>query len=101
GIRNSKADWVRSNLVYLAEDIPSETVLPLFRAELKGPKLDSRLAAARCLLRRGLPEGIPVMIAEWKQMLGKEDSDRSLVDFLLSCGNKDAIVALGDNLEHR
>src|SRR5262249_9412916 len=46
GIRNCKEDWIRSNLLYIAEDLKGDIVLPLFRAELKGPTLASRLAAA-------------------------------------------------------
>jgi hypothetical protein len=117
GIEASKDDSTRALLVGTAADIKDESPLPLLLREVKeGPFAYGRLVAARSLHRRGRPEGVAAMIAEWqgqrpggrpqsgegpRQAEGPETGLVSVAEFLANCGQVEAIKALGKDLRKR
>ena len=66
GIKAATSNWVRADLVRMCRDLNGEAALALLLRDAKaGPSRASRLAAAEALHRRGRPEGVAAMIAEW------------------------------------
>jgi hypothetical protein len=66
GMKAATSNWVRADLVRLSRDLNDDGALALLLREAKeGPSRASRLAAAEALHKRGRPEGVAAMIAEW------------------------------------
>ncbi len=107
GARKANETWIRADLVRLAGQIKGDTPVEFLLEELKnGPTSDCRLAAAKAIHKRGRPEGVVAMLAEWKRPPEKvtdesEGIEESLVSFLARCGKLEAIEALSHDLEER
>jgi hypothetical protein len=103
GVGRAKDEHIRSYLLAQARKVADPRVLDLFRKELKGPFLRSRVAAARSLYERGGDEGVRAMIREWREL----PEDRAgldpdvLIEFLARCPRREAIKALGWKLRSR
>jgi len=104
GIRKAQEEGPRSSLITHLDRFREERALPLLRAELKGPFLGSRVAAARMLQQMRCDEGVDAMIAEWRERLTKRHEDEDcdvLIEFLAYCKRLDAIQALAAELRKR
>jgi hypothetical protein len=109
GAKAAKDGWARSSLVGLLGEVKGEGPLPFLLAELKdGPFAAGRLAAAEALHRRGRPEAVAAMIAEWQgkrpaSPKGGEEGDglQGVVGFLAGSGKVEAIEALARGLDER
>jgi hypothetical protein len=108
GAKAAKGDWLRSALVRLAGELKDESPVPFLQAELQdGPLLAERLAAAQALHRRGRPEAVAAMIAEWQgKPPASRDVDRGVgldevAQFLAGCGKVEAIDELARGLRRR
>jgi hypothetical protein len=113
GIRNCKAREIRCQLLGVANELRGDVVVPLFRSELKGPMLESRIVGARFLLQRDYTDGIAPMIAEWHTLAARPQQERPklsgfgaefseegrLIEFLARCGRKETVEALAVNLK--
>jgi hypothetical protein len=120
GIQAATSNWVRANLVRRSEDLKSDQALALLLREVKaGPSRASRLAAAEALYKRGRPEGVAAMIAEWNsrqptarvgpddgpalaEQRGGDDYGVEMAAFSLArVGTVQAIEALREDLRQR
>lgn len=68
GAQAAKTGWTRAALVRLVRRCDSEAVIPFLIAELSGPYLSSRVAAAAELQERGRAEALPAMMREWEAL---------------------------------
>jgi hypothetical protein len=103
----------RAHLVRLVGRVRTAEALAFLLEEVKkGPKVVSRLAAARGLHAQNRPEGLAAMMAEWTAGLPVDESDDmwadrsywSLADiatFLASSGKVEAIELLARDLRQR
>jgi hypothetical protein len=110
GARAAKDAWTRTELVNAALAINGEAPVVFFRDEMQqAPSLQTRVAAARGLFQRGMPEAVPAMIEEWENALPKlrhqqPDQDYeigALLCFLAKCGKAEALDAVGHDLRQR
>jgi hypothetical protein len=106
GVSNAKGNGIRSQLIQLIALDGDERAIALFRKELKGPFLGSRMTAARALLAKEHDDGVEAMIQEWRDRLkhGEKEEYRDsdeLIEFLVSCNRLDTLGALAENLRKR
>ncbi|HYT92499.1 MAG TPA: hypothetical protein VEL76_27535 [Gemmataceae bacterium] len=117
GVKAAKDRWTRDLLVATIAELQQDAVLPFLFRELKeGPSAYGRLLAARSLHKRGRPEGLKAMIAEWQgkwvrpkpapgttenEIEGPEGNLVSIAHFLAGCGDVEAIAALAKDLRQR
>lgn len=103
GIGKTDNPWQRAELVRWIGEIQGDEPISFLLKELKnGPKRSSRLVAALALHERGREEAVAAMIAEWNRPYDEKIDDYSwreedLISFLASCGQVEAIKALGHN----
>ncbi len=102
GIRNGKEEWIRSILMIHLDKMKDPRVVQVFREELKGPFLFTRVQAATALFARQLDDGLPVLIREWEKGEKRRDSTdtfdcgtESLISALAGCSKVEAIQTLG------
>jgi hypothetical protein len=100
GIRATKEDWIRSNMLNYMREVKDDRVVAFLREQAKGPYLYARVNAMQGLLERGQAEAVAMLVAEWMK-LDPEKVDRyeshgpeRLQAALAHCGNEKAIAAL-------
>ena len=117
GIKAARTWYIRDYLVQLVADIKNDSPIPFLLEEVKeGPYSNGRIIAARSLSRRGRPEGLAAMIAEWQgqrqartpppgeKLDEVEKPDKGMSDvaeFLAGSDDVDAIKALARDLRKR
>jgi hypothetical protein len=117
GVKAAHDSWSRDLLVATVGEIKGDGPLPFLLQEVsEGPYSSGRLFAAESLHKRGRPEGVAAMIAEWEsrqpkrpahQDQGTKDGERpeaglpSVAEFLAGCGKIEAIKALAKDLCQR
>jgi hypothetical protein len=111
GMRAAHDRWTRKALLEVLDKIAGDGPVPCLMAEAReGPYASGRLAAAQALHRRGRPEGVAAMIAEWQvprpgaRHVGAHEPQWELGDvaaFLAGCGEVRAIEALARDLQKR
>lgn len=131
GVKRTTRERTHTGYIVLIGSLSGDGPVPFLLNELtSGPTNDDRLAAAIALHRRGRPEPVPAMIAEFKRIgfpkaspphASRSDSSlpspppgwagdrgdadsrfhQNLVLFLAGCGRVDAMDALAENLEQR
>ena len=108
GIANAETPWIRVTLVERLARVPGDGALTLLRKEMaQGRWMQSRVAAARVLHRRGGEEAVEAMLAEWQrwkpvpgaQRHSADDTSESLVEFLISIGRADGVRALASRFD--
>jgi hypothetical protein len=107
GAQRSKDSWVRACLIRAAGEVKDDRVLPFLGQELQGPHLQSRIAAARELTRRGKRDGVQALQREWKKIRwGEDDREDSfavteLIACLARCGNPAGIQLLASDFAEK
>ncbi|MEO6786585.1 MAG: hypothetical protein ABI318_10670 [Chthoniobacteraceae bacterium] len=103
GIGNAQTPWIRVTLVEQLARVPGDGALTFLRGEMAhGRWVQSRVAAARVLHRRGGEEAVTAMLGEWRrwepvpgaQRHSADDTADSLADFLIAIGRADGVRAL-------
>lgn len=110
GIAHAETAWIRECLIEQLGRIPGDAARPLLREEMaRGRWLQSRVAAARVLYRRGEEKAFAAMIDEWRRWTpaagerrdGERDTPESVVEFLIRTHRADAIHALAAGFKNR
>lgn len=103
GATNSKNKYVRARLIELAAKLNDKEIHAFLLAELRGPLLYTRVAAAGTLLKRGDDAGVTAMLQEWRNpredpKVGTEPMleppKYCLAAFLFSCGKVEIVNTL-------
>jgi hypothetical protein len=104
GARTTKNPWLRAWLVGLAAKYKGDPVLAFLRAELHGPTLGSRIAAARGLLDRNLDDGVKALVRQWRDLAAERerpDGTGELITILASCNRGAGVRALATDWRKR
>lgn len=108
GIGNAQTPWIRVTLVEQFARVSGDDALTFLREEMaRGRWVQSRVAAARVLYRRGGEEAVNAMLGEWSrwkpvpgaQRHSDDDTADSIVDFLVSIGRADGVRALASRFD--
>jgi len=100
GARASAQEWTRTRLVELAAGLADEELTNFLGSEmLQAPGLETRVAAAHALRKRGVGESVTAMLREWDQLKDSPSHDgngqQTLIAFLAGTDAPEAIRALG------
>ena len=106
GARATTNSWVRAALVEQIANLSEAPGLEFLRVEvLRGPTLQSRVAAAYGLRWHKETVAVSAMMREWEGLRAKGHENEGgwdqVVQFLASCDSVEAISALGKNLRQR